>query len=173
MSAPINFNQAMAAAFKDIEKNVALQLKSETMKRVATMSEVTIRREMRRSGMMRSTETGSHDRRSRSQKEKVSSEGSIFDVESKVEDYDDAEIAFAGQASHKGSYRARFQGDGTETHYLWDSTKTVTMDPSPNHEGTSFLQNAVAVIKRDAKSMIEKGLKRALLKVKKQKVRSR
>lgn len=158
----ISFNDAMAEGLRRINREIDSEVQERAMRKVAKVSSVVIRREMRAAGVQRSSETGSGDRRSVSEKQKVAGEGSILDVDSKIESYDERDIAFAGHALHKGAYRARFQGDGTEVHYLWDSTKTITMADSPNHTGKHYMQNAAATIRSEAQSIIASALRSAL-----------
>jgi hypothetical protein len=167
----INFSDAFNEGMRRLNKSVNSEVQEAAMKKVAQVTSVTIRREMRMAGVKRSSETGSGNRRSASEKIKVAKEGSILDIDHKTESYDERDIAFAGHAIHKGAYRARFQGDGTDVHYLWDRTKTITMKNSPNHTGKGYLQNATASVKADAKSIISKAIKTAVKKTKKTKIK--
>jgi hypothetical protein len=167
----IEFDEAFNEGMRKLKKSIHDEVQVRAMKKVAQVSGVIIRREMRASGVQRSSETGSGSRRSKSQKIKVAGEGSILDIDHKTESYEERDIAFAGHAIHKGAYRARFQGDGTSTHYLWDNTKTITMAGSPNHTGKGYLQNATTSIKADAKSIVSKAIKSAVRKIKQVKVK--
>jgi hypothetical protein len=167
----IDFNDAFNEGMRRLNKSVNSEVQEAAMKKVAQVAGTTIRREMRMAGVKRSSETGSGERRSNREEIKVASQGSILDIDHKVESYPERDIAFAGHALHKGAYRARFQDDGTEDHYLWDSTKTITMKNSPNHTGKGYLRNATASIKADAKSIISKAIKTAVKKTKKVKQR--
>lgn len=167
----INFNEAFAEGMRRLNKKIESDVQKKAMGKVARVTSVIIRREMRASGVMRSAETGSGMRRSNSEKMKVEKEGSILDLDHKTEHYDERDIAFAGHAIHKGAYRARFQDDGTSVHYLWDSTKTITMSDSPNHSGKGYLSNAKSSVKADSKSIISKAIKTAVKGTKQLKVR--
>lgn len=167
----INFNEAFAEGMRRLNKQIESDVQKKAMKKVAQVTSVTIRREMRGAGIMRSSETKSGSRRSKSQKIKMAQEGSILDLDHKTEHYDERDIAFAGHALHKGAYRARFQDAGTSTHYLWDSTKKTTMSNSPNHSGKGYLDNAKASVKADSKSIISRAIKTAVKGTKQLKVR--
>ncbi len=162
----INFSDALEAGLKDLRLKLNSEVQEKAMAKIATVSSVIIRREMRMSGMKRSSETGTALGRSPSEQQKVASEGSMFDIEKKVESYDERDIAFAGHALHKGAYRARFQGDGTDVHYLWDSTKTISLTPSPNHTGHGYLEKAKITIEQESKSIVKKGITSAVRKTK-------
>ena len=167
----IDFNQAFAEGMRRLNKQIESDVQKKAMGKVAQVTSVIIRREMRGAGVRRSSETGSGERRSASEKAKVAGQGSILDLDHKTEHYDERDIAFAGHAIHKGAYRARFQDAGTKTHYLWDSNKKITMSNSPNHYGKGYLNNAKASVKADSKSIISKAIKAAVKDIKQLKVR--
>jgi hypothetical protein len=167
----IDFNEAFAEGMRRLNEKVESDVQKKAMVKVAQVTSVIIRREMRGAGVMRSSETGSGMRRSKSQKMKMEGEGSILDLDHKAEHYDERDIAFAGHAVHKGAYRARFQDAGTETHYLWDSKKQRTMNDSPNHSGKGYLSNAKSSVKAESKSIISKAIKTAVKGTKQLKVR--
>ena len=167
----IDFNEAFAEGMRRLNREIDSEVQKKAMGKVAQVTSVTIRREMRSAGVMRSAETGSGMRRSNSEKMKVGKEGSILDLDHKTEHYDERDIAFAGHAIHKGAYRARFQDAGTSVHYLWDSKKQKTMNDSPNHSGKGYLSNAKASVQADSKSIISKAIKTAVKSTKQLKVR--
>lgn len=168
----ISFTEEVRKGMAELQARLGTDVQDELMPRIAKMVEITIRREMRGSGIKRSSETGTHLGRSASQKEKIESEGSILDLNHKVESYDERDIAFAGHAKHKGAYRARFQGDGTSVHYLWDSSKNITMANSPNENGHDYLDNAGRAIQADAKSMVKKAIRKTLRSLRRRRSRS-
>ena len=162
----INFNDAFDMGMKNLKHGIHAEVQEKAMEKVARVTQVTIRREMRMAGVKRSSETGTALGRSVKEQQKVASQGSILDLDHKVEEYDERDIAFAGHALHKGAYRARFQGDGTSVHYLWDSTKTRSLSNSPNLTGKNYLENAAKFIKAESKSIVSNAIKSAIRKIK-------
>lgn len=162
----IDFNEAFDQGMKELRKRMRADVQDAAMKKVARVSSAIIKREMRGAGIRSSEATGTALGRSPSQRAKVEKEGSILDLDHKVESYPERDIAFAGHALHKGAYRARFQDDGTEDHYLWDSSKTRRMEGSPNYQGKGYLANARRIIEQEAKSIVKKAMRSAMRKVK-------
>jgi hypothetical protein len=166
----IGLDVALKKALSNINKELDGPEKQMLMRALGIMGSKTVMMEMRASGVSGSRETGTHFKRSRSQREKANDEGSILDTSYKNVGFDDVDIVYVGHEKHKGAYRARFQDDGTDTHVLWGKS---TLDPSPNNRPKGYMDNARKQIGVLAPAMIKTALVHILKKAKKVRVRGK
>ena len=118
----------MQQALKSVENDVQLAIHKEVSHKVGVHTATTIHAQMRAKGIRPAKLTGTHDKRSTSQKAKANKYGSMLDTYYKVWRSKDMnrDIVFAGQTL--AAYKARFRNDGWKNHHYWG-------EPSGNDVG--------------------------------------
>ncbi len=150
----------MQQALKSVENDVQLAIHKEVANKVGNVTATTIQAQMRAKGIRPAKATGTHDKRSKSEKAKADRYGSMLDTYYKVWRSKDMnrDIVFAGQtlAAHK----ARFRNDGWRNHHYW---RTKEQGGSGNDvAGKHFIESSQKILAIEIPKLVRSTMQRVL-----------
>jgi len=146
----------MQQALKSVENDVQLAIHKEVANKVGSVTATTIQAQMRAKGIRRAKLTGTHDKRSATEKAKANRYGSMLDTYYKVWRSKDMnrDIVFAGQTL--SDYKARFRNDGWKNHHYWG-------EPSGNDVGGEhYIEAAQKILSREIPKLVRSTMQRVL-----------
>jgi hypothetical protein len=146
----------MQQALKSVENDVQLAIHKEVANKVGSVTATTIQAQMRAKGIRRAKLTGTHDKRSATEKAKANRYGSMLDTYYKVWRSKDMnrDIVFAGQTL--ADYKARFRNDGWKNHHYWG-------EPSGNDVGGEhYIEAAQKILVREVPKLVRSTMQRVL-----------
>jgi hypothetical protein len=151
----------MQQALKSVENDVQLAIHKEVSHKVGVHTATTIHAQMRAKGIRPAKLTGTHDKRSTSQKAKANKYGSMLDTYYKAWRSKDMnrDIVFAGQTL--AAYKARFRNDGWKNHHYWE--KSGQGSGSGNDVGGEhYIEAAQKILAQDVPKLVQSTMQRVL-----------
>lgn len=145
-------------------KRITHDIEEDVMKHVAGEMEIVFAREMRAAGIQESEQTGTHDLRSRDEKDLYRKYGgTVLQTGNRVtaSSGNNTVDAYAGVPSGR-DYVARFLDQGTERRMAWHHKR----ETGTHQEPLGFREKAAKVIESMAEAMTKKGILHALTRTK-------
>jgi hypothetical protein len=158
----MDFSKFMEKVAKKLQDNILLEMRDNAAEKLARMGQATVRRELRKAGIKRSTETGTHLGRSAKQRASRERYGSVLDTARKVAETTQSyshDIAVRAGVKKERAHVGRFRDLGTNA-----NRNNWGVDSGAPVPATNWMGKARKLMDSSAPSVIKKALKKSLRK---------
>ena len=158
----MDFSRFLEKVAKKLQENVLLEMRDTAADKLARVGQATVRRELRKAGIRRSTETGTHLGRSAKQKASRERYGSVLDTSRKVAEATQSyshDISVRAGVKKERAHVGRFLDMGTSK-----NRNNWGRDSGAPVAATNWMGNARKLMDASASPIIKKALDKSLKK---------